>query len=548
MRSENNRRELAFKHDRLFKDLQQNLIEKCFTDLNIVSNDSTSPLKCHIILLVASSDFLRRLLSEFSSEDEVTILLPDCSERDLELFLKSIYGNYPRANFQSISHIFRLFEVNIGKNKEEEEKSGLDFKIEQSDVYSSRNFSIPHTGMDSFEELNDIHIKDLNPTTIKNINSDNDINVLDLKCVEENISDSNKRSCVTCLKTFTSLKKLQSHMKRVHPNKPSYKCAQCNQLLASMNSLEIHMRSHTGYRPFSCEECEKSFASFHFLTQHMEFHRKSKDYQCDICLKRYQNSNSLSQHKVDNHSNVKFQCGSCLKLFSAKRYLKEHEKKKHSNFGSRFGCEFCGKALSGKNELKIHSRIHTGEKPFHCEECNKYFRAKSTFTIHMKSHSGTRNAVCDECGKRFIQRADLRKHIRTHTGEKPFACLSCDRSFARKDYLLKHEKTHNKINGETNSTKGDHGAMKSRPETETLSQESVIINVSDLRSFVSESGDNMQVVRILGEGVREIVYKDGARNSIQNADFVETCLSQTYNCHVFQKSLFLLQKDCFVEK
>ena len=82
---------------------------------------------------------------------------------------------------------------------------------------------------------------------------------------------------------------------------------------------------------------------------------------------------------------------------------------------------------------------------------------------------------------------------------KPFACLSCDRSFARKDYLLKHEKTHNKINGETNSTKGDHGAMKSRPETETLSQESVIINVSDLRSFVSESGDNMQVVRILGE-------------------------------------------------
>ena len=482
MYSENNTLDLASKHRQLFKDIQQQLNEKSFADVNLISKDTTSPLKCHILLLVASSDFLRSILSDISNQDEVTIIIPDYSKDDLELFLSLIYGNYPKEKFQSKSDIMKLFGVNMELNQD----------TRQSNIETFMTFNLAKNS-NHVVDLKDMNIEYLNSAIINNIDADKDMTVLDLDCADRQLHDQEQRTCPKCLKIFTSLKKLQSHVARVHENKNIFKCSECDQILASNNSLEIHMRSHTGHRPFSCEECEKSFTSLHYLTQHKEFHRKSKDFECDICFKRYQNNNALSQHKIDNHSNIKYQCGLCLKLFSAKRYLKEHEKKKHGNAGSSYNCDICGKALSGKNELKIHSRIHTGEKPFHCEECNKHFRAKSTFTIHMKSHSGTKNAVCDECGKRFIQWGDLRKHMRTHTGERPFVCSSCHRSFARKDYLLKHEKTHSKKKGEViNRRRGE------RSLEETLDQENVVINVSDLRSFVSESGDNIQVVRILG--------------------------------------------------
>ena len=503
MDSENNYIELASKHGQLIKDLQQNFNDNSFADLNLICSDSISPLKCHTVLLAACSDFLKGMLTDFSNEDEVTIILPDCSRDDLEVFLHSIYGNFPRQNVQSsLLDIFKLFAVNKGAQIEEEMKSGSETVTTKSTVETLMTFDIPPSlnGSNSVEELKDMNIDDLNQTMMKGINTDKDITVLNLNCDDGNFPASTQLTCVTCLKTFTSLKKLQSHMRRVHYNKQTFKCTECDQILGSTNSLEIHMRSHSGHMPYSCGECEKHFASLHYLTQHKEFHRKSKDFECEICFKRYQNSNALSQHKVDYHSNIKYQCGMCLKLFSAKRYLKEHEKKKHSNGGSSYDCEICGKTLSGKNELKIHSRIHTGEKPFHCQECNKHFRAKSTFTIHMKSHSGTRNAVCDECGKRFIQWGDLRKHMRTHTGEKPFVCSSCDRSFARKDYLLKHEKTHNRMRYVNSKRTEKLVADKSGSEEQSLSQDNVVIDVSNLRSFVSESGENIQVVRILGGG------------------------------------------------
>lgn len=86
----------------------------------------------------------------------------------------------------------------------------------------------------------------------------------------------------------------------------------------------------------------------------------------------------------------------------------------HFSLHSRFACPFCGKCVRSKENLKLHVRKHTGERPF----------------------------VCLFCGRAFGGKSDLTRHLRIHTGERPYHCESCGKCFARADYLSKHLTTH----------------------------------------------------------------------------------------------------------
>lgn len=43
---------------------------------------------------------------------------------------------------------------------------------------------------------------------------------------------------------------------------------------------------------------------------------------------------------------------------------------------SRFACPFCGKCVRSKENLKLHVRKHTGERPFVCLFCGRAFGGK----------------------------------------------------------------------------------------------------------------------------------------------------------------------------
>lgn len=95
----------------------------------------------------------------------------------------------------------------------------------------------------------------------------------------------------------------------------------------------------------------------------------------------------------------------------------------------------CGKSFFQKTHLDIHTRAHTGLKPFACREpgCNQRFSQLGNLKTHERRHSGERPYRCDICGKTFAQHGNVRAHKIVHTAAKPFTCKldECNKQFTQ---------------------------------------------------------------------------------------------------------------------
>lgn len=80
----------------------------------------------------------------------------------------------------------------------------------------------------------------------------------------------------------------------------------------------------------------------------------------------------------------------CHREYVNSAILKRHVLAIHSQI-KKFQCAMCGKSLASRQNLKEHSFIHSGNKPYSCKVpgCGMSFRQGTHLSSHKKTHQKT---------------------------------------------------------------------------------------------------------------------------------------------------------------
>ncbi|OJJ43721.1 hypothetical protein ASPZODRAFT_73594 [Penicilliopsis zonata CBS 506.65] len=110
---------------------------------------------------------------------------------------------------------------------------------------------------------------------------------------------------------------------------------QCGKGFAQKTHLDIHMRAHTGDKPFVCKEpkCGQRFSQLGNLKTHQRRHTGEKPYSCDVCQKRFAQLGNVRAHKNIHFKKKPFVCllDDCGKPFTQLGNLKSHQNKFHAS-------------------------------------------------------------------------------------------------------------------------------------------------------------------------------------------------------------------------
>ena len=169
----------------------------------------------------------------------------------------------------------------------------------------------------------------------------------------------------------------------------NHTCKICDKRFKVLRVLKQHETTHIRLQTnLVCNICTSEFQTQSKLLTHSKSHLERIIISCDLCTKTVSSSYKLQSHTNQVHfleKNITCDWPNCLKIFKTENDMRRHAKV-HTNRDRNFKCKICGEDFVTLQPLKLHSLVHTGEKPFHCKitNCTRSFNNSGTLYKHKK--------------------------------------------------------------------------------------------------------------------------------------------------------------------